>query len=255
MTFAAVQAQRLGLGAGIVTRAAEDLPLESELRGVAVAGRPSGQTTTFENVYDGVHRRQQVHARAEPIDAADVPEAWREAPIVLIGPVCGEVAPGMAGLFGNSLVGISAQGWLRQIDVHKDVRRRAWTGEPFWSGADAVFVSDEDLGRRRDQLEPWTRDVALVAMTEDRRGASIHCGGRWRKIAAFPCEEVDPTGAGDVFAAAFLVRYHETTDVGEAARFGSAAAACAVEALGAQGIAGRERIEARMREHPEIVLR
>jgi sugar/nucleoside kinase (ribokinase family) len=58
-----------------------------------------------------------------------------------------------------------------------------------------------------------------------------------------------------VFATAFLVRYHETEDAGESARFASAAAACCVEAPGSEGMAGREEIEARMEAHKEVRLR
>jgi sugar/nucleoside kinase (ribokinase family) len=71
-------------------------------------------------------------------------------------------------------------------------------------------------------------------------------------MPAYVRDEVDPTGAGDVFAAAFLIRYHETGDVREAMRFGSAAASLAVGAPGVEGIGGREEIAAVMRAHPEV---
>ena len=53
-------------------------------------------------------------------------------------------------------------------------------------------------------------------------------------MEAFPSEEVDATGAGDTFATGFLVRYRETGDVGEAARFGAAAASLSVEGVGVE---------------------
>jgi sugar/nucleoside kinase (ribokinase family) len=56
--------------------------------------------------------------------------------------------------------------------------------------------------------------------------------------------EVDPTGAGDVFAAAFLIRLHETGNNFEAARFASAAAALSLGGSGISAIAGRAQIEA-----------
>ena len=254
-TYAAVQAQRLGLNVGVVTRVGPEVSLAEALPGVAVAGRRSACTTSFENIYEGTHRRQRVPSLAEPLAEEDVPPSWRAAPIVLLGPVFGEVPPGWGGLFSRSLVGVSAQGWLRRVDRHRRVRRQAWTGPPFWSGCRALFVSDEDLGRRRDQLARWLAEVPLVALTRNWRGARIHAGGSWRTVEAFPAREEDPTGAGDIFAAAFLVRYHETEDVGESARFASAAAACSVEAPGVELVADRLTIEARMRKHPEIVLR
>ena len=59
--------------------------------------------------------------------------------------------------------------------------------------------------------------------------------------------EIDATGAGDVFAAAFLVRQRETGDNRLAAEFATAAAALAVQATGTAGIGGRKAIEALLR--------
>ena len=254
-TFAAVQAQRLGLEVGVVTRVSPDVVLEQWLPGIAVAGRPSTRTTAFENVYESGRRRQQAPRQAEPREAEDVPEAWRQAPMVLQCPVCGEVPPGLDALFPRSLLAVGAQGWLRRLDQQRRVRQRAWAGPPFWANSRALFVSDEDLGRRRDQLDRWTEEVPLVVLTQYRRGTRVYTDGAWRHIEALPTREVDPTGAGDIFAVSFLVRYHETGDAAESARFASAAAACSVEAPGIEGIAARQQIEARMEEHPEIMLR
>ena len=52
--------------------------------------------------------------------------------------------------------------------------------------------------------------------------------------------------AGDVWAAAYLLRYSEVSDPFEAARFACAAAALCVEAPGVSGVAGRAAIEARL---------
>lgn len=254
-TFAAVQAQRLGLDAGIVTRLGPEVSKRDLPRGVSLAGRPSSATTSFRNGYSQGRRRQRVPTRAEALGAEDIPKDWRKAPIALIGPVCGEVPPDLTAALSSRLVAVSAQGWLRVIDRERRVRRRAWNGAPFWRGAHVLFVSREDLGDRRDQVVRWTNDVPVVVLTRDRGGARVHERGAWREIAAFPADEVDPTGAGDIFAAAFLVRYHETNDTSIATRFACAAAACAVEAPGIARVGTRDVIEARAAAHPEIALR
>ena len=254
-TFAAVQGERLGLRVGVVTRTSRDVALQELLPGIDIAGRPSTCTTAFENVYEGPRRRQRVPRQAEAVAAEDVPPEWRTAPIVLLGPVCGEAPPELGAIFPRSLVGVAAQGWLRRLDRQRRVRRWAWQGEPFWSNCTALFVSDEDLGQRLDQLHRWKAEVPIVTLTRDRRGAHVYAKGHRREIKAFPAREVDPTGVGDVFAAAFMIRYHETKKVEEAARFASAAAACSIEGQGMEAIAARPRIAAHMKEHPEIVLR
>ncbi len=255
-TFAAVQAQRLGLQVGLVTRVGPDVVIGDMLPSdLTVAGRASICTTRFENVYDGAQRQQRVPARAEPVSADDVPGEWRTAPVVLLGPVCGELGADLGAQFPDSLVGVSAQGWLRSVDEDHRVQRRMWEGAPFWSDCEALFVSDEDLGGDDGQLARWTAEVPMVVVTRNRQGARLHMDGRWQRIEQFPAKELDPTGAGDVFASAFLVRYHETKDAAESMRFASAAAACSIEMPGFEGVAGRDAIEARMMSHPEVVLR
>lgn len=254
-TYAAVQAQRLGLSVGVVTHVGRDLDVDSALRGVEVRGSRSDESTTFQNVYEDGVRKQHVTSKADAILLADVPDAWRGTPISLLGPVCGEVPASMAHAFSGDLVAVAAQGWLRRVDKQQRVRKWAWQGAPFWAGCRVLFVSDEDLGRRREQLGRWCAEVPIVVLTRNRRGARVHVDGAWREIAAFPAKEIDPTGAGDVFAAAFLVSYHETGDVAAAMRFGSAASACAIEGPGIEGIAGRVEIETRMAQHSEVVLR
>ena len=253
-TFAALQAHRLGVSAGIVTRARPDTLSHPQLEHIAIAGRPSDQTTTFENTYDGASRRQRVVKHAASVTEEDVPSDWKNAPIMLVGPMLGEIQTDTGTMSSNTLLGVGAQGWLRELDEHGIVRRRSWTGSPFWRGSHVLFVSDEDLAEGEQQFEHWLEDVPAVVVTQERRGARVHDEGRWREIGAFPADEIDPTGAGDVFSAAYLVRYHETGDVAEATRFAAAAASCSVEAVGVEGIADREQIEARMSAHPEVVL-
>lgn len=254
-TYAATQAHRLGCSVGVVTHVGRDLDLDSALTGVEVTGSRSKHSTSFQNVYEAGRRKQHVLSRADAISLEDVPSDWRAASISLLGPVCGEVPAGMGCAFSGPLVAVAAQGWLRRVDRQHRVRKLAWQGPPFWSGCRVLFVSDEDLGRRREQLTRWCAEVSIVVLTRNRRGARVHVDGSWREIEAFPANEVDPTGAGDVFAAAFLVRYYETDDMAEAMRFASAAAACSIEARGVDGIGDRGRIEERMAEHPEVVLR
>lgn len=256
VTFAAAQAHCLGMRVGVVTRTAGDLELDRRVPYAQIVDGGCATSTSFENRYVEGERRQRVVSRGDALRAEDVPAAWRRAPIVLIGPVLGEAPPGMAGVFdAASLVGVSAQGWLRELDEEGHVRKTGWAGEPFWRGARVLFVSDEDLGGADGALEAWRAEVRVVVMTRARRGARVCAEGVWREIEAFPQEEVDPTGAGDTFATAFLIRLHETGRVAEAARFGGAAASLSVGGVGASAMPGRHEIEERMRAHPDIRLR
>jgi hypothetical protein len=256
VTFAAVQAHRLGMSVGIVTAAADTLSVHDCFPFAEVVQQPSPESTTFENHYEDGRRKQRLHAVAAPIAIDAVPPDWRGAAIALIGPVFGEVEPAMAASFDDAtLVGVSPQGWLRRVDGEHNVERSSYDGAPFWPGADAVFVSDEDLAGGRDDVAPWTSTVAVIVMTESYRGAQVWAEGRWRRIDAFPGDEVDPTGAGDTFATAFLIRFRETGDLDQAVRFGAAAASLSIGGPGADAMAERPEIEAHMRRYPEVALR
>ena len=256
VTFAAVQAHRLGLSVGVVTRAGADLDVRAELPFADVVQGASPQSTSFENHYVSGERKQRVRSRAAPVGIDDVPEAWRASAIVLVGPVFREIDPSFASeLDDAALVGVSPQGWLRALDDDGNVTRIAYEGEPFWRGADAIFVSDEDLLGGRGDATPWLEGEAVVTITESHRGAQVWSKGRWRRIDAFPEDEVDPTGAGDTFATAFLIRLHETGDAAASVRFGAAAASLSIGGIGAAAIPKRDEIEARMSEYPEVTLR
>jgi sugar/nucleoside kinase (ribokinase family) len=54
---------------------------------------------------------------------------------------------------------------------------------------------------------------------------------------------VDATGAGDIFAAAFFARLHQTRDPWEAARFATNLASHSVTRVGLSGIPTREEVE------------
>ena len=66
------------------------------------------------------------------------------------------------------------------------------------------------------------------------------------EIPGLPREEVDPTGAGDVFAATFLMRYQETASLVEAAAFATCGASCVVEGIAATTLGDRAEIERRL---------
>jgi hypothetical protein len=256
ITFAAIQAHKLGCSVGVVTRAGPEIDLRALYPFAEIAANVSRETTTFENVYEHGVRRQHLRARGEPIDSDDVPVEWLSSPVALVGPLMGEIDPALPSRFAEStLVGVSVQGWLRNVDDEGAVIRARWDGPPFWRGADVIFVSDEDLVGGRDDTAAWCAEVSMVAMTESRSGLQLWAGGRWWQMDAFPEEEIDPTGAGDTFATAFLIGFRETGDFRAAARFGAAAASLAVGGAGAEAQPGREAIEQRMRAYPEIMLR
>lgn len=254
VTYAATQASRLGLRTGVITRASEDVDLARHLPDVCVHRVLSEMTTTFENRYSEGRRVQYVRAQAPPIGAEHVPQECRDARIVLLGPLLGEVPIGLARLFRGAMIGFCPQGWLREVRPDGLVVRRPWAKPACLRGASVVVVSEEDIEDDDGALEQWQGESPIVVVTGGRGGARIYVNGRWRKIGAFPHEEVDATGAGDVFAAAFMIALDETKDVAGSARFAAAAAGVSVEGAGTTKVARREEVEAALARHPEVVL-
>lgn len=259
VSFAAVTALRLGHRPGIVTRGSAELlhdgadmhtrgyhvaPPGSPLAGIPIRLLPSPVSTTFTNTYHDGHRTQILEALAEPILPDELPDEWEDAPVVLLGPIAREVPEAWADVFPHALVGITPQGWMRQWDDAGHVRPAPWqNAAAFLYHADAVILSRDDVGGDDAYLDGLARQTRLLVVTDGYHGAWIYTGGQSYHIAPRPAAEVDPTGAGDVFATAFLIRLYETGDPLTAARFANVVASMSVEAPGMDAIPQRSQVE------------
>lgn len=247
-TYSSITARNLGRRPGIVTRLAPDFVWPDVLHDVEVTRVPSAHTTTFHNVYHDGHRQQFLLAVADAIQPEDVPPQWRAAPIVHLGPLNRELDPRFAKLFPNALVGVTPQGWLRQWDESKRVQMRPWEeASEILPHVDVLVLSEEDLNGDAARMDEYARLTRIAVMTQGREGCVVFTQGESRHVPGFPAREIDPTGAGDVFAAAFFIRLLETQDPFEAARFANATASFCVEAPGVAGIPTRTQVEARLK--------
>jgi len=248
VTYAALAASRLGWQVAILTTAGPDFEPERDLPGVTVFLERSSATTRFVNLYDEDGRRRQfLSASSSAIELLPLPEEWRRPDVLLLGPVAGEMPAGMALAFEAQVVGAIAQGWVRSFDPDGRVTSSEWVdpGRDL-AGVHVLFLSQHDLPEAPARARELLSVVPMVVLTQGWRGATLYSRDAVHEVPSLPRSEVDPTGAGDVFAATFLVRYHETGDFGEAAAFAACAASCAVEALGASGLGDRAEVERRL---------
>lgn len=248
VAYAALAARRLGWDAGVLTSAAGDFVPGRDLPGISVFVEPAAATTRFQNLYDAAgERRQVLSSRSADIDLAVLPDDWRNPDALLLGPVAGEIGSGFATAFEAEVVGAQAQGWLRSFEPDGDVLPREWTtAAADLAGTHVLFLSDKDMPQAASRARDFLATVPVVALTRGWEGLTLHTRDGTFVVPALPREEVDPTGAGDVFAAAFLLRYHETQDALEAAAFGACAASCAVEAVGAASLGDRDEVVRRL---------
>jgi sugar/nucleoside kinase (ribokinase family) len=246
--YSALMARSLGLRVGIVTSWGSEVPLGA-LSEIPIANFPSEHSTTFENRYTDVGRVQYIHHIAPKLDYYHVPEPWRSAQVVHLGPIAQEVEPSMVRNFPSALIGLTPQGWMRAWDLDNRVQPCEWPEASFVlqrSGAAVISVDDVEGDEKRiEELAAYSR---VLAVTEGAEGTMLFWNGDVRRFRAPQNEEVDPTGAGDIFAAAFFVRLFTTRDPWEAARFATQVASVSVTRPGLAGIPTQDEINACMVE-------
>ena len=109
-----------------------------------------------------------------------------------------------------------------------------------------LVLSEEDLpGGDADGIA-WLQQVPLGAITRGKRGATLFVNGDAYHVEADAATEMDPTGAGDVFATTLLIEYQRLGDAWEAAASAACAGAASVEAEGPSAILGRPGLDARL---------
>ncbi len=217
--YSALTALALGLRVGVVTAWAGEIPLD-DLGEIPVVAAKTERSTRFENVYSNRIRRQYVRQVAPKIDLSLVPELWRATKIIHLGPVAQEVDANLPADFQPALLGLTPQGWMRSWDDAGEVVPCAWdAADTAMQTAGATIFSVDDVAHDEEQIERLAHQGRLVVVTEGAAGCRLFWNGDSRRFRAPAVEEVDATGAGDIFATAFFVRLLNTRDPWEAARF------------------------------------
>ena len=228
-----------GLGARtrVVAAAGPDFPVEA-LRGLEAALVPAARTLRFENFEGPGGRRQRAWDPPRALAPGDVPPAWRSADALLLGPVLGEVdVPAFTASLQARAVGLAIQGLVRALGPGGEIAQPPWAFDPeALRGVDVAFAGDDDLRGQGDLAARLERAVRMVVITHGPGGAEVRAGGRVRRIGSHLARAVDPTGAGDAFAAAFVLATAGGAEPVEAARLGAAAASIAVEGEGASAL-------------------
>jgi len=248
--FAAVAAHRLGLSVGLLTSHGDDFPLDLIPPKIEVVSVPSADTSRFEHRLDASGRVSHVRAVAGPLTPDDVPDDWREAALALLAPVLDEVDPMIATLFTDGAVGAAAQGWLRHTRSDGLVVPRPWRSpERLLHSVQAFFLSREDIRGQEAEVVEWFQRMPVGVLTADREGALLFVNGERYEVHPRPAREVDPTGAGDVFAATFLVQYQREGDPWQAAAAAACAGSLAVEGDGWSAVADRAALDAALADY------
>lgn len=277
VSYSALTTARLGVPTGALVGVDDEASTASELgllrdAGVDVHLVPLAHGPVFDNIETPDGRVQVCYDRSDPIPYEALPAAWRSVGAWIFGPVAAEIPDEWAALLpADALLAVGWQGLLRDLRPGERVLHHPPGPSPIVRRADFVGVSRDDF----DQNIPLAALCALMnpgstlCITQGAKGGLAMVAEadgprhlrRWPPIP--PDEEVDPTGAGDVFLAALLATYAEPRLVGGRFAQGydlllaAAASSLVLEGPGMLGVPGREAVRARIVQaprHPHAVV-
>ncbi len=253
--YSSIAARELGLCAGVISSVGEGFLHFGRFDGIPVAlieaidGVPAkgSLTTTFSNIYEDCIRRQIVKNVSTQIRPEHIPSEWLDAEIIYLCPVANEIHPDVVHLFPNSLIGASPQGWMRRWDAEGQVSQCKWEDAlKVLPHVDVVVMSEEDVAPFPEIVGEYAELADIVILTKGERGSTLFRDGQRFDSPAFAVDTFDPTGAGDVFATAFLSSFYQTRDIHEASVFANCAASFVVEKEGTEGIPNLASVRSRL---------
>ncbi len=204
----------------------------------------------FENSYVDGERRQRVeNPPKSPIGVIDVHSGWPEPRTILLCPLIpGDLdVVSFLDRWPSVRTGLLAQGLQRRRLDDGAVRVVGAPSPTLLAAARpnvTIFLSREEVARwSPGALARLASRAERVVVTEGSEGARIIDAAGETHVAALAARPVDPTGAGDVFAAAFILALRAGVTV--AGRLAAAAAACEVETLGPAPLPPLAQIAAR----------
>jgi len=246
--YSSLTARALGKQPAIVTNCAPDLDCSAIPKDIPVIKNTSSKTTTFENQYTSLGRRQIIQSVADPITLEAIPREWLSTPIIHLGPVANEVDPEIIYHQKATIVGLTPQGWHRGWDLDGNVSFISWPrAKDILPEASAVIVSREDISDE-ETWQVYKKNCRILVVTYGSEGCLVRHRNKERHFSAPEYKEVDPTGVGDIFAAAFFIKLFETDgDPIEAARFATRVAAPSVTRRGLEGIPTHHEVKTLLR--------
>lgn len=229
--YAARTYAEFGVTVRLITRLAphDRQTIAAQLPGVELIAQPSAVTTAFENSYGaGDARTQRVTAIAPPTEYRS--EYFADADWLHLGPLHpNDIHQRWLDDHRGKPAGLDLQGFARRIDhesVAPDIDRRVVELLPrlTWLKASRNEWQTLQAHLRISPLERPAHGAIETLVTDGAAGGILLRSGQrdvhWE--AAPPVSGCDPTGAGDVFFAAYL--YHRAAKLAAAGRAAADAA-------------------------------
>jgi len=242
--YSSIAAHSLGARARVLT--SHDASFEESRAlpaAVSISVKPAEDSTTFHNTYDDGARTQVLRGRGGTLSGEDVPRDWGRSDVLYLCPIADEVEPTVLQATTGSVIGVTPQGWFRTWDGDGVVTAKRWKDtEAVLPNVDVCVLSEEDIAAFPEELDRFRALTKRVVFTHGAGGATLYAGDEARHFPAYEATQVDPTGAGDVFATAYLLFVAAKGDPVDAMRFGNCVASFAVEDIGTRGIPAASRV-------------
>lgn len=234
--YAALTGRHLNVRVALVTSAGPDFPFWDKLQGISPTKVPAARSTELDTVYQGATRRQWVRSLAAPLRAEHLAGlALADDAAVIYCPVVNEIEAPLHRLAPEGLCAVAPQGFFRTWDDSGEITRCAWEGaERGLARADVVCLSENDADVPEELAERFTGKAFVI--TKGAEGCRLFSGPDVYDFPALPAREVDPTGAGDVFAAALVIALRQGHALHEAVKLATHEAAAAVESPGTESL-------------------
>lgn len=205
VSYSASIVHRFGHNVRILSSGIQDEPLHKPLHDVAdLHIIPSEYTTTFENIYTDTGRVQIIHHTSSNLSPDMLPESWYDSQLVHLAPLTNEVDFSFASKFPNATVLLTPQGYMRQWGDDGIVHFKRWLDTDVLGAIDILVLSKQDI-REAPELEfEFPKYTKHVVYTDGENGGIYYHNGVSIPYTAYSVSEVDPTGAGDVFASSLL---------------------------------------------------
>jgi sugar/nucleoside kinase (ribokinase family) len=257
--YGALGAALWGTRVGCVSLAGTDYPvaildaLESrriDLAGVHRLGGPGVRTWLL---YEG-HVRRLIHRLGCPTHEQvspgpeHIPRAWHSAPAFHLAPM-----PLSAQRRVVASLATSADRFV-SIDPHLPITDETLDGwRQVLADADAFFPSDEELLLEGTHVDPEralrrlaTGRLRFIVFKQAERGGILYDArkDRFHRWPGRASKVIDPTGAGDAFAAGFISGHLEGLSVDACLDRGAVSASFAIEGVGAAALLEATRTDA-----------
>jgi sugar/nucleoside kinase (ribokinase family) len=212
----------------------------------------SERTMIFQNLYiQNGTRKQRCFNVAPKLSVVDLPENYVNSRAFYISPLAGEVD-------GELLKGLRRKGNIIMLDPQGLMRTVGKNGnvdvfydkkilERIFKLVDIVKIGkDEIKAFEMEEKEILTMlekiGVKIGIITRGKDTIMVSYSGRFFEVQTLNVEVEDPTGAGDVFGAAFLSEYMTRFDVEEGTKFAVIAAGLKIKCKGLTGFPSKEDI-------------